>query len=49
MDNLPNTQAQSSEIPSGVIQHNLSNIEPTSSELDDLWKMYFTEGWQQQC
>lgn len=45
MDNLQETttQGQPERIPFGVVQHNLANIRPMSSEIGHLWSSYMAE------
>lgn len=45
MDNSQQTisQGQTENVPFGVVQHNLSNIMPTSSEIGYLWSSYQAE------
>lgn len=39
----PTTQGQSEKVPFGDTQHSLSNINPTSAEINHLWSTYFAE------
>lgn len=44
MDNLSQTpQANTEQVPSGMIHHNLPDIMPTSSEIGNLWESYYAE------
>lgn len=36
-------QGQIEQVPFGTVQHNLSNIKPTSSEISHLWSSYLAE------
>lgn len=43
MDNLQNNQDQVEQVPFGTVQHNLSDIMPSASEIGSLWSSYLAE------